>query len=167
MLPKEKCQWSNNAKTRAYCVLSPQYKPNLKNIFWSQYWRQHQSRFVEAKVDQYLGLRINFYTEPNIYTKYISFIRCLTICISFFIIERSSFYRSSFVSNCDRQWIYYDNSKRKKSWIGPDQLLTSTPKLNIHGSKVLLCNFIGYERCVLWAAEIESNSCCWVIINNN
>jgi len=38
----------------------------------------------------------------------------------------------------DEKWIHY-NSKRKKSWVDLGQLLTSTPKSNIHAKKVLLC----------------------------
>jgi len=36
-----------------------------------------------------------------------------------------------------RQWILYD--KRRKSWVDSGQLSTSTPKLNIHAKKFLLC----------------------------
>lgn len=39
----------------------------------------------------------------------------------------------------DEKWIYYDNPKRKKSWVSPGEPSTSTPKRNIHGHKVLLC----------------------------
>ena len=39
----------------------------------------------------------------------------------------------------DEKWIYYDNPKRKKSWVKPGQAVASTPKRNIHGSKLLLC----------------------------
>ena len=39
----------------------------------------------------------------------------------------------------DEKWIRYNNPKRKKSWGKPGQLSTSTPKLNIHGSKHILC----------------------------
>jgi len=36
------------------------------------------------------------------------------------------------------KWILYDNSKKRKSWIDHDQLLTSTAKLNIHAKKILV-----------------------------
>jgi len=43
----------------------------------------------------------------------------------------------------DEKWIFYDNPKKKKYYAMPGQLLpstsTSTPKPNIHGSKVMLC----------------------------
>jgi len=32
----------------------------------------------------------------------------------------------------DEKWIYYDNPKRKKSWIDPGQPSTLTPKRNIY-----------------------------------
>ena len=45
----------------------------------------------------------------------------------------------------DEKWIFYDNSKKKKYYAKPDQslpalsTLTSTPRPNIHGSKIMLC----------------------------
>ena len=43
----------------------------------------------------------------------------------------------------DEKWTFYDNPKKKKYYAKPDQSLpstsTSTPRLNIHGSKIMLC----------------------------
>ena len=39
----------------------------------------------------------------------------------------------------DEKWIHYDNPKRKKSYVKPDQADKSTAKPNIHGAKVMLC----------------------------
>lgn len=39
----------------------------------------------------------------------------------------------------DEKWIFYDNPKRKKSWVHPGQSTAATPGRNIHGHKVLLC----------------------------
>lgn len=39
----------------------------------------------------------------------------------------------------DEKWILYDNPRRKKSWGYPGHASISTPKPNIHGSKILLC----------------------------
>ena len=39
----------------------------------------------------------------------------------------------------DEKWIHYDNPKRKKSWVKPGEPAASTPKRNIHGSKLMLC----------------------------
>jgi len=39
----------------------------------------------------------------------------------------------------DEKWIHYDNPKRKEALVKPGELGTSTPKQNIHGSKVMLC----------------------------
>ena len=39
----------------------------------------------------------------------------------------------------DEKWIYFDNPKRKRSWVDPDQPATTSAKRDIHGKKVLLC----------------------------
>jgi histone-lysine N-methyltransferase SETMAR len=39
----------------------------------------------------------------------------------------------------DEKWIHYDNPKRKPAWVKPGEAAPSTPKPNIHGSKVMLC----------------------------
>ena len=39
----------------------------------------------------------------------------------------------------DEKWIHYDNPKRKLAWVKPGEPGPSTPKRNIHGSKVMLC----------------------------
>lgn len=39
----------------------------------------------------------------------------------------------------DEKWIYYENPKRKKSWVDPGQPSTSQPKRNIHVDKIMLC----------------------------
>ena len=39
----------------------------------------------------------------------------------------------------DEKWVHYDNPKRRKSWGIPGHVSTSTAKLNIHGSKIMLC----------------------------
>jgi len=49
--------------------------------------------------------------------------------------------KGGFASNCDwnEKWIYFDNSKRRKTICNPDQPSTSTPKRNIHEKKVMFC----------------------------
>ena len=52
------------------------------------------------------------------------------------------FKRKSFLHRIvtgDEKWIYFDNPKRKKSWVDPGQPSTSQPVRNIHGKKALLC----------------------------
>jgi len=42
----------------------------------------------------------------------------------------------------DEKWIFYDNPKKKKYYAKPGQsspLISSTPRPNIHGSKIMLC----------------------------
>mgnify|MGYP003334104996 CR=1 FL=1 len=39
----------------------------------------------------------------------------------------------------DEKWIRYDNRKRKKSWGLPGHTTLSSPRPNIHGSKLMLC----------------------------
>ena len=52
------------------------------------------------------------------------------------------FKRKSFLHRIvtgDEKWIYFDNPKRKKSWVDPGQPSTSQPVRNIHGKKALQC----------------------------
>jgi len=39
----------------------------------------------------------------------------------------------------DEKWVFYDNPKKRKSWVNPDEPSISTAKSNIHGKKILLC----------------------------
>lgn len=39
----------------------------------------------------------------------------------------------------DEKWIYFENPKRKKSWVDPGQPATSTAKPNRFGKKTMLC----------------------------
>lgn len=39
----------------------------------------------------------------------------------------------------DEKWIYYENPKRRKSWVIPGEPAPSQPKRNIHCAKVMLC----------------------------
>ncbi len=48
----------------------------------------------------------------------------------------------------DKKYIFYENPKRKKSWIDPGEPSTSTSKQNIHLKKIVLC-ICGHEGCAL------------------
>ena len=50
--------------------------------------------------------------------------------------EKKVFCGAFFVTG-DKKWIYFNNLKRKKSWVDPGQ--PSTSKRNIYGYKTMLC----------------------------
>ena len=37
------------------------------------------------------------------------------------------------------RWIYFENPKRKKSWLSPGEVGPSTPRPNRFGRKTMLC----------------------------
>ena len=39
----------------------------------------------------------------------------------------------------DEKRVYYENPKRQRTWVLPDEPDLSTPKRNIHAEKVMLC----------------------------
>lgn len=39
----------------------------------------------------------------------------------------------------DEKWIHYDNTCRKRQWLGPGEAPKTTPKPELHGKKVMLC----------------------------
>jgi len=39
----------------------------------------------------------------------------------------------------DEKWIYFENPKRKRSWVTPDESSTSTARPNRYGRKTMLC----------------------------
>lgn len=62
----------------------------------------------------------------------------LTVCEM--LLQRQK--RKSFlhrIVTADEKWIHYDNPKPPKAWVRPGEPTPSTPKQNIHGSKVMLC----------------------------
>ena len=60
------------------------------------------------------------------------------ICFSLLARQRKKSFLWRIVTG-DEKWIYYDNPKRRKSWVSPGEPSTSTPKRNIHCHKVMLC----------------------------
>ena len=45
----------------------------------------------------------------------------------------------------DEKWIYFENPKRKKSWLSPGEVGPSTPKPNRFGRKTMLCAW--WDQC--------------------
>jgi len=62
----------------------------------------------------------------------------------------------------DEKWIFYDNPKKKKYYAKLDQLLpsisTSTPRSNIHGSKIMLCIWWNQKDLVYYELLKPDNS---------
>ena len=57
--------------------------------------------------------------------------------------ERNSFlYR---IVTRDEKWIYFENPKRKKSWLSPGEVGPSTPRPNRFGRKTMLC--VWWDQC--------------------
>ncbi|KAL6266632.1 hypothetical protein P5V15_003476 [Pogonomyrmex californicus] len=50
-----------------------------------------------------------------------------------------SFWKSFRIVTGDEKWIYFENPKRKKSWLSPGEAGPSTPRLNRFGKKTMLC----------------------------
>ena len=50
----------------------------------------------------------------------------------------------------DEKWIFFNNPKRKESWVDPGQPSISTPKRNIHGHKAMLCIWWDMEGVVYY-----------------
>ena len=51
--------------------------------------------------------------------------------------KRKSFLHQIVTS--DEKWIYFQNPKRKKSWVNPGEASTSTARPNRYGKKTILC----------------------------
>jgi len=61
----------------------------------------------------------------------------LNISISLLARQKKSFLWRIVTGN--EKWIYFDNPKRKRSWVDSGQPSTSTPKRNIHSHKTMFC----------------------------
>ena len=57
--------------------------------------------------------------------------------------ERKSFLHR--IVTGDEKWIYFDNPKRKKSWLLPGEVSPSTPRPNCFGRKTML--FVWWDQC--------------------
>ena len=72
-----------------------------------------------------------------------------TTCeILFDCFKRKSFWHR--IVTGDEKQIYFDNSKRKNSWVDPSQPLKSQPVRNILGKKALLCILWNQKRAVYY-----------------
>ena len=62
-------------------------------------------------------------------------------------------YKRKSFSHCivtgDEKWIYFENPKRKKSWVDPGAPSTSTARPNRFGRKMMLCLVEPEERHLL------------------
>src|ERR1700712_3615304 len=53
------------------------------------------------------------------------------------------------IVTCDEKWIYFENPKRKRSYVNPGQPVQSTSRPNRFGRKTMLCVFWD-QRGVIW-----------------
>lgn len=67
----------------------------------------------------------------------------------------------------DEKWIYFDNPKRKKSWVNPGQAATSIPKRNIHGKKAMLCIWWDEEGVIYYELLSPNETITEIGTNNN
>ena len=64
--------------------------------------------------------------------------------------ERKSFLHRIVTGN--EKWIYFENPKRKKSWLSPGEVDPSTPRPNRFCRKTMLC--VWWEQCGLVYFEL-------------
>ena len=57
--------------------------------------------------------------------------------------ERKSFLHR--IVTGDEKWIYFENPKRKKSWLSPGEVGPSTPRPNHFGRETMLC--VWWDQC--------------------
>lgn len=62
----------------------------------------------------------------------------LSICTSLYSRNRKKPFLRRIITG-DEKWIFYDNPKRKKSWVNPGQPALTQPKRDLHGKKIMLC----------------------------
>lgn len=62
----------------------------------------------------------------------------IDICHSLLVKQQRKSFLWKIVTG-DEKWIFYENPKRKHSWVDKGKPSTSTPKRNIHSKKVMLC----------------------------
>ena len=53
--------------------------------------------------------------------------------------KRKSFFHWNSIVTGDEKWIYFENPKRKRSWVTPGEPSTSTARPNRYGRKIMLC----------------------------
>jgi histone-lysine N-methyltransferase SETMAR len=59
-------------------------------------------------------------------------------CVSLLSRHKFSYFLDRIVT-CDEKWIFYDNVVRQRSWCAPGEPPLTTPKRDIHSSKLMLC----------------------------
>ena len=50
----------------------------------------------------------------------------------------------------DEKWIYFENPKRKRSWVTPGEPATSTARPNRYGRKTMLCVWWGQKGVIYY-----------------
>jgi len=57
----------------------------------------------------------------------------------------------------DEKWIYFENPKRKRSWVIPGEPSTSTARPNRYGRKTMLCVWWDQKGVIYYAAKTWRN----------
>jgi len=102
---------------------------NNSRINWM--WHEKPSPFEIHEKDPEDGKIGSTWTEWKIAGKPKNHLRNATCQVQKKVIFR--------IVTGDEKWIYFENPKRKRSWVIPDEPSTSTARPNRYGRKTMLC----------------------------